>query len=155
MRYNSDKSYYAVTVKCGHVGRNHYMPITFAISAEDGAAAAQLARGFKRVKHDHKDVILCVNKIDIDEFITIKTNNNHDPYLHCKNIQDQRKYNQEIEKRKVPEKLVAGKKHKIVDSRNQQHYVGKNVIKTNLKRFTKYYTDLQGYSCAERCVNQT
>ena len=60
--------YYAVTCKCGHVGKHTYMPITFPIKASDGKEAARVARTFPRVKHDKKDAILDVREIDYEEY---------------------------------------------------------------------------------------
>ena len=83
--------YFAVTAKCGHVGKNKCIPITFACFAEDGKEAAAKTRQFPRVKHDHKDAILEVREILFEDFMTLKSKNDADPYLHCKNPQEQRK----------------------------------------------------------------
>ena len=83
--------YFKVVAKCGHVGRNKCIWITFATMAENGKEAAKRVRDFKRVKHDHKDVIASVTKITFEEFVEIKNQNDADPYLHCKNRQEQRK----------------------------------------------------------------
>ena len=68
-------------------------------------------RDFKRVKHDHKDAIGSVKEISFEEFIAIKAANDADPYLHCKNVQEQRKI-PEFDKRVVDDKreLRADKK---------------------------------------------
>ena len=47
-------------------------------------------RLFLRVKHNHKDAILYVRKIDFDTFNKIKENNQNDPYLHCNNKREQK-----------------------------------------------------------------
>ncbi len=52
--------YFIVTAKCGHVGRDNYIPIDFAVKAESASKAASYARDLPRVKHDHKDAILSV-----------------------------------------------------------------------------------------------
>ena len=49
--------FYLVTTKCGHVGKGHYVPITFPIKAENGKEAAKIARMLPRVKHHHWDAI--------------------------------------------------------------------------------------------------
>ena len=85
------KKYFKVEAKCGHVGHGKCIWITFATAAEDGKEAAKKVRDFKRVKHDHKDAIKKVTPIDFEEFIAIKAANDADPYLHCKNVQEQRK----------------------------------------------------------------
>lgn len=85
-----NKDYYAVTCKCGHVGRNQYILITFPIIAESGKEAAMIARLIPRVKHHHKDCIIGVRKIDYEEFVMINKLNSNDPYLSCGSIQEQR-----------------------------------------------------------------
>ena len=85
------KNYYEVVAKCGHVGKYHYVPIKFAVVAENGKEAAKRVRDFSRVKHQHKDAILKVTKIDFNTFEEIKKNNENDPYLHCHSKQEQNK----------------------------------------------------------------
>lgn len=75
------KKYYEVIAKCGHVGKKHYVPVKFAVIAEDGKEAAKMVRDFPRVKHDHKDAILNVSKIDCERFQEIVEMNGNDPYL--------------------------------------------------------------------------
>lgn len=83
------KNYYEVITKCGHVGKKHYVPIKFAVIAENGKEAAKIVRQFPRVKHNHKDAILNVNKIDYDRYLEIVENNHNDPYLNCHSRQEQ------------------------------------------------------------------
>ena len=80
---------YEVACKCGHVGRKHYIPIHYPIKAQSGKEAASKAREYPRVKHDRKDAILSVCKIDQRRFSELREINNRDPYLHCTCIQDQ------------------------------------------------------------------
>ena len=83
------KKYYEVIAKCGHVGRKHYVPVKFAVIAKDGKEAAKMVRQFPRVKHNHKDAILNVNKIDYERYLEIVEMNNNDPYLRCHSRQEQ------------------------------------------------------------------
>ena len=80
---------YEVVCKCGHVGRSHYVKISFPVKAQSGKEAARIARGLPRVKHNHKDDILNVCRIDQNRFIELLEKNHQDPYLHCTCIQDQ------------------------------------------------------------------
>lgn len=84
-----NKNYYKVICKCGHVGRKHYVPIQFAIIAENGTEAAKIGRNLPRVKHQHKDAVLNVIKINYEDYLELKEINNNDPYLKCKNKQQQ------------------------------------------------------------------
>ena len=83
------KNYYEVIAKCGHVGRKKYIPVKFAVVAESGKEAAKKVRQFPRVKHNHKDAILDVRCITVDEFLEIKESNANDPYLKCHSRQEQ------------------------------------------------------------------
>ncbi|MCR4660994.1 MAG: hypothetical protein K5765_03205 [Clostridia bacterium] len=83
-------NYFEVIAKCGHVGRGYYVPIEFAVIAEDGKEAAKMVREFPRVKHDHKDAILNVYKIDYERYLEIVEMNNNDPYLKCRSKKEQK-----------------------------------------------------------------
>lgn len=83
------KKYYEVIAKCGHVGRKNYIPVKFAVVAESGKEAAKKVRQFPRVKHNHKDAILNVRCITLEEFLEIKERNNNDSYLKCHSKQEQ------------------------------------------------------------------
>ena len=87
---NQNYNYYKVVAKCGHVGKKHYIPVVFAVTAESGKEASKKVRNFPRVKHQHKDAILRCDKITLEEYLVIKEANNKDPYLKCKNKQQQR-----------------------------------------------------------------
>ena len=82
---------YEVCAKCGHVGRGYYVDKVFAVIASNGKEAAAKVRQFPRVKHDYKDAILYVKKIDEERFYEILDLNKMDPFLHCHNIQEQRR----------------------------------------------------------------
>ena len=84
------KNFYEVVAKCGHVGRNKYIPIKFAVKAESGKEAAAIVRWYPRVKHNHKDAILTVEKIDYLRYLEINAINDNNPYLKCKSKYEQR-----------------------------------------------------------------
>lgn len=86
---NKFEKYFRVIVKCGHVGKKNYIPIKFAVVAESGRDAAKKVRQFPRVKHDHKDAILDVRCITLEEFLEIKEINDNDPYLKCHSRHEQ------------------------------------------------------------------
>ena len=86
---NEFEKYFMVIAKCGHVGRKNYIPVKFAVVAESGKEAAKKVRQFPRVKHDHKDAILDVRCITLEEFLEIKEINENDPYLKCHSRQEQ------------------------------------------------------------------
>ena len=81
--------YFSVTAKCFHVGKCNCIWIDYPVAAESAAEAAQKAKTFKRVKRHHKDVIARVVEVTFEEFMSQISKNSVDPYLHCKNIQQQ------------------------------------------------------------------
>ena len=83
------KKNYEVIAKCGHVGRKNYIPVKFAVVAESGKEAAKKVRQFPRVKHNHKDAILDVRCITLEEFLEIRESNDNDSYLKCHSKQEQ------------------------------------------------------------------
>lgn len=89
--------YYKVTAKCGHVRKGFYYPGELFIKAENGRAAAKVARDMPRVKHDHKDAILNVVEIDLDTYLMGKEAARKNPYFFCESIQEQFQYWDEIE----------------------------------------------------------
>lgn len=82
--------FFKVTCKCGHVGRQNYIPISFPICALSKKEASEKARYFPRVKHNRKFAIFDCKEINSEEFLVLKNEIENDPYLKCKNIQDQR-----------------------------------------------------------------
>lgn len=81
--------FFRVTCKCGHVGKQFFVRIDFPENADSGKEAAEIARSIPRVKHDHKDAILNCVEIDYEEYIILQKINDNDPYLKCKNPQEQ------------------------------------------------------------------
>lgn len=86
----NQQKYYAVHCKCGHVGVNNYIEIVFAVVANNGKEAAIKARKLPRVKHNKKDAIIDCYEISVEKYNEITEINKNDPYLKCKNIQEQR-----------------------------------------------------------------
>ena len=84
------QKYYAVHCKCGHVKPNRYVEIVFAVRANNGKEAAEMARRFARVKHNKKNAIINCYQITREKYEDINKTNRKDPYLKCKNIQEQR-----------------------------------------------------------------
>ena len=143
-------NYYKVKCKCGHVGRDKYIPIDFAIIALSGKEAALIARNIPRCKHHHKDCVLDVTKISYEEYRAIQINNKNDPYLNCKCIQEQRQFDisnrivSETKKRfkhntKITNHELFSKKEKI---RKPKSYIRFNPISECYKTF-----DLGSLSC--------
>lgn len=81
--------YFKVTCKCGHVGINYFIRISFPIVATCGKDASSIARYIPRVKHNHKDAILDCKEISYKEYLELQIINNNDPYLKCECKQEQ------------------------------------------------------------------
>lgn len=126
--------YYEVTAKCGHVGKNNCIFITFACVAESGKEAAAKVRLYKRVKHDHKDAIRNVNEITFEEFMELKAENDADPYLHCKNSQEQRKI-PDFDSRIIPDIREIQMKKKVSTIRHQKMIHREAEIRAELRDY--------------------
>ena len=87
----AENKYYIVKAKCGHVGRDKYMPIDFPIMAESKTEAAAIIRKKARVKKNHKDAILSVEEVDKTAFNNQQFCNKYDPYLNVRSKHDQNK----------------------------------------------------------------
>ena len=92
-------NYYLVTAKCGHVGKNHYIEITFPVMAETGRDAARIARQFPRVKHHHWDAIKDCQRVSKRLYDMQKKINDNDPYLRIKSKHEQNEIKDLIESR--------------------------------------------------------
>ena len=126
---------FEVVCKCGHVGKSHYVKIHFPVLARSGKEAARIARDLPRVKHDHKDAILNVWKIDRNRFYELRENNDNDPYLRCTCIQDQNIID-------ISDRLLDEKEHNVRWSRKDDKYKDfyhENKIIRNPKRYMNHY----------------
>ncbi|MDE7406419.1 MAG: hypothetical protein K2M89_06070 [Clostridiales bacterium] len=121
--------YFAVETKCGHVGKDKCIFIWFAVKAENGKAAAARARGYKRVKHHHKYAIRQVREISFEEYVQLKLVNTNDPYLQCKNVQQQRAI-EHFEDRIESDEDLLSKNNKRATRRDTAYLLKKNEIKT-------------------------
>lgn len=126
--------YYEVTAKCGHVGKNNCIFITFACAAENGKEAAAKVRRYKRVKHDHKDAIRNVNEITFEDFMKLKAENDADPYLHCKNPQEQKKI-PDFDSRIIPDIREIQMKKKVSTIRHQRMIHREAEIRAELRDY--------------------
>lgn len=99
-----NQNYYIVTAKCGHVGRNQYIPIDFPIKAESMKMAAETIRYRPRVKHHHKDAILSIIKVDPETFNQAVESNNSDLYLKVTSTTDQKRFCEDLGSRVIPER---------------------------------------------------
>ena len=128
--------YFEVIAKCGHVGKNKCIFITFACAAENGKEAAAKVRLYKRVKHDHKDAIRDVQEITFEEYMKLRSENDADPYLHCKNPQAQRKI-PDFDSRVVPDVREIQMKKKTSPLRRQRVLCREAEIRAELRDYCR------------------
>ena len=83
--------FFEVQAKCGHVGRNKYVIKKFFIKTDTAKRAAAIIRRAPRVKHNHKDAIIEVRKIDYQEYVEGIRENEKDDYFHIHNSSDQKR----------------------------------------------------------------
>ena len=134
--------YFAVETKCGHVGKDKCIYIWFAVKAENGKAAAARAREYKRVKHHHKDAIRMVREVSFEEYFRLKIENEQDPYLHCKNIQEQRELSN-LEDRVEVDEYILAKHNKPARNRDTEYILKKIAIqaKDTKRQLVEEYDD--------------
>lgn len=124
--------YYIVMVKCGHVGRDKFMPIRFAIKARNKKEAAALAREKPRVKRGHKDAILSVEEVDKTKYLSQIFYNRCDPYLSVCSKHEQNKIMPLIVDR-LEEDMHHKRIIKETKKTNVKHKLKKNFILINQK----------------------
>lgn len=113
--------FFAVKCLFGHVGRNKATVKELPIRAKNAKEAAEKARNTPRVKHDAKNAILCVRRIDDKEFKELQRNCHHDPYFHCTNRQQQRAFEEHMKIFEiVEERKLYKKKHSLRKTYNFQ-----------------------------------
>jgi|GEM_PF-2301103 len=132
----SGKRYFTVTCKCGHVSRKKYIPITFAIVAKNRKEAAAIARNLPRVKHNHKYAILQNKEIAYTEYLEIKENNKHDPYLNVNSSYEQKEIRKYLQDRLLPE-ISDNVHHNKRKKTKKKHYDGKEEIR-DFKKYHRY-----------------
>ena len=82
--------YFKVTAKCGHVGKGNYVPVAFAVKAQNRSDASQKAMTFPRVKKHLKDAIISCEEIDRNSYKELIRANQEFKYLQCKCNRQQR-----------------------------------------------------------------
>lgn len=126
---------YKVCAKCGHVGRNKYVEKLFPVKAVTAQEAATKVRWFPRVKHNHKDAIRNVEEISFEEYSELKKLHDEDPYFSCKNVQDQRSYEEAAIKDEEVDEFEEQ------NNVNKPFYCGKEVIRNPKKYMNRYYKE--------------
>ena len=147
MKYGKRNNYYAVCCKCGHTGsRRTYIPIEFGVIASSGKEAASIGRMIPRCKHNHKDCILSVRKISLEEYILIRKKNKNDPYLNCHSIQEQRQYN--LSDRFISDNHFKDDRYgdEYYEERKSNVFYGKNRIKKP-KKFIRFTSQMAMEEC--------
>ncbi|MDX9691472.1 MAG: leucine-rich repeat domain-containing protein [Acholeplasmataceae bacterium] len=111
---DDSKGYYIVKAKCGHVGRQHYIPICFPVRATCKKEAASIILQKSRVKRNHKDAILDVRKVNQHDYLEQVEINAGDMYLNVKSRHDQDRIMTDIEGRLVVDPHYMIKKDKRI-----------------------------------------
>ncbi len=103
------KKYYLVEAKCGHVGRHRYYKGCFFITSLSAQAAAQYVKSLARVKRDHKDCILDVIEISLEEYLAGKEKIALEPYWQCRSKYQQKQQWEHIKGNVYPETALQQK----------------------------------------------
>lgn len=92
---------FAVTAMCGHVGYQHFTPVTFPVKAKDEEEAKEIVRSYPRVKHNDPFAIINVEEICWKEFSVLYRENDKNPYLKAKSKEDTKQLHLEVYKNPV------------------------------------------------------
>jgi len=131
--------YFIVQAKCGHVGRNRYIPIDFPVVATSASEAAQIVRMFPRVKHNHSDAILWAREVSEEKYQKQSDINNKDPYLHIKS-----KYQQKCIEGLIESRLVSDEHNKVCTIKSDKTHKAKKYricVQAAIKQITEYYLE--------------
>ncbi|MGI6725903.1 MAG: hypothetical protein ACOX62_06890 [Christensenellales bacterium] len=147
MQQNSNQvqRWFLVTAKCGHVGRGRYLPVTFAVIAQNARHAAARARQYPRVKRHHKNAILRVEEIGKQTYLAAIEQNNQDPYLRCRSRKEQAPYEEQIQARTLPETASTPARK---EQEGKPLYLGKTILRSPrafLRNNTYQHSKLWGY----------
>ena len=137
--------YYAVVVKCGHVGVGYFIPVCFAVMAKDLESAIKLAKERSRVQRDRKDCVFIAAEITAPEYYLIHYHNDRDAYITTNYAAEDVEH---IERRRIisPELLqdvLNGKDERLLKGGRMQHVPLLEEIKTADK-----YLDYQTFQKA-------
>lgn len=140
----NSKRYFSVECKCGHAGKMYYIPIKFAIEANNGKEAAEKGRWIPRVKHHQKYCILSVKELTEEEYYLLLSENRNDPFLNCHSDEDQ--ISIDLEGRKVREPWFYKGCEKIYEEKNRKAlFNGKTLIR-NPRKYMRNYCDEEAWS---------
>lgn len=130
--------YYKVKVKCGHVRKNKYILKWIYVKAEDGKEAAKIARRKSRVKHNHKDAIKEVIKIDFEEYSLGLRAMEDDNYFQVHNKQDQIRLNAVKQEELIDEEVVKKFKKKSLGRRLREIAIEKEWTDMKYRGYSDY-----------------
>lgn len=83
-RCKTDRKYFEILAKGGHVGNDKFFECHFFECAPDSQTASDWALRYGRIKDNHKDKCLGVEEISVVEFLEGIKNQDMNPYFHCK-----------------------------------------------------------------------
>ena len=137
--------YYAVILKCGHVGIGYFIPVCFGVMAKDLESAIKLAKERSRVQRDRKDCVLIAAEVTAAEYFLIHYQNDHDAYIKTNYAAEDVEH---IERRRIisPELLqdvVDGKTERTLHRGRSQHIPLLEEIKTADKYAKRIYRELK------------
>lgn len=127
---------FAVIVKCGHVGKNNFIPISLPIKAYSKKEASSKARWYGRVKHHNKQAILDCRQITEEEYNELIEKNNKDPYLQSHSSTEQKRLCGTDLKDRIVAEPQTEEKHNKKDSRKYR----KGREKERKESWSKFYS---------------
>ena len=138
-KLQNNTKYYKAILKGGHVGRQHYIEFSVYIAAKSKEMALEACRNMPRAKKDHKDFIISFKEISYDEFVSGREEMKNDPYLLCKNKQQQEMIMEQIRHRIKP------------DPHFEEVRKEKKKPKMSNRRYVNNYCDTYNQFCEYDC----
>ena len=142
--------FFRVTCKCGHVGKQFFVRVDFPVNADSGKEAAEIARFIPRVKHDHKDAILNCVEIDYEEYQILQKINNNDPYLKCKNPQEQAEiygFADRLEPEPRYLTQVVKSRKDVIEYKNKKRKIIEDSIESYEMDYRNWFSLEESYAC--------
>ncbi|MCI5820157.1 MAG: hypothetical protein MRZ86_06200 [Acidaminococcus sp.] len=73
--------YFRVIAKCGNLGKRAYVPISFAVKAQNAKEAVEVAKNQPYVRKDFASPIISITEIDKESYEYLVAVNQNDPFF--------------------------------------------------------------------------
>ena len=135
-----ETKFFKATIKGGHIRRSHYVIFWHYIRANSSKEAAEICKSLPRAKKDHKDFIINIEEITFEEYQNGYAEELNDPYLQCRNKQEQDKIIELIQERIIPDPHY----FEVMPKEKRNHYIKQDKKCRSKKSYVNRYVDHVG-----------